>query len=454
MALTIKYNPKLSPEENFNELLKDAGYPVSRIADLRIAKEATPIETLPEDGRNTVVYIEVPADLAAKYDNENQEDVTPQTEGNKVYRHRYKRISLMSLLNTNPVGVDSEVNYDPINDTLSGANKPMMKLMGADKVFTDEFIQSRTSISGTDGDVVRYGTNRIRGSFIANNCFIDINLPEEATYTLKADATAGKQLLFKLTLNGQGDTSEYSVPKGTYESADVAFAGKGNTIKRVPITLHDLLVLGNSVLNTKYNELAYEDVPYRKNFLHGKFAFTRVSTVPQKTIFPEGLELSIPEGASGLIRYASPMAKYPEVHGNVNTYVLPLLAKEAADYCSKFLDTEEKFKFDKIDTQSNKNIVVFKTGKYNQETDLPKFEAFIGKMLNETGLERTDAPTTVTYDGSVVIHKVFVDPSDDMFMSEPIYIALVPLEEKLTLKEGMDGFSALKLADEDTLPEM
>ena len=53
-----------------------------------------------------------------------------------------------------------------------------------------------------------------------------------------------------------------------------------------------------------------------------------------------------------------------------------------------------------------------------------------------------------------MIHKVFVDPSDDMFMSEPIYIALVPLEEKLTLKEGMDGFSALKLADEDTLPEI
>lgn len=261
-------------------------------------------------------------------------------------------------------------------------------------------------------------------------------------------------MLFKLTLDGQGDTSEYSVPKGTYEGSDVAFAGKGNIVKRVPITLYDLLVLGNSVLNTKYNELAYEDAPHRKQFLRGKFAFTRVSTVPQKTIFPEGLELTIPEGASGLIRYASPMAKYPEVHGNVNTYVLPLLAKEAADYCSKFLDTEEKFKFDKIDTQSNKNIVVFKTGKYNQETDLPKFEAFIGKMLNETGLKRSEAPTTVTYDGSVVIHKVFVDPSDDMFMSEPIYIALVPLEEKLTLKEGMDGFSALKLADEDTLPEI
>lgn len=76
-------------------------------------------------------------------------------------------------------------------------------------------------------------------------------------------------------------------------------------------------------------------------------------------------------------------------------------------------------------------------------------------MLNDTGLEKSEPASSVTYTGSAVIHKVFVDPSDDMFMSEPIYIALVPPEtEKLTLKEGMDGFSALKLADEDTLPEI
>lgn len=449
MALTIKYNPKLSDRENFNELLKDAGYPADRIADLRIAR-TEPNETINPADRNATVYIEVPADLAAKYDNENQENITPQTEGNKVFRHTYRTLDISTAIKAESTVIDSEVGFTADEDI---TNSPTIrKANGSAAVFKNQEDFNRIIHHGRDGDVVDYGQNIYSVSFVGSLAFHG-SIPEAVT-TIKADVTAGKQLLFKLTLNGQGDTSEYSVPKGTYEGADVAFAGKGNTIKRVPITLHDLLVLGNSVLNTKYNELAYEDAPHRKQFLHDKFAFTRVSTVPQKTIFPEGLELSIPEGASGLIRYASPMAKYPEVHGNVNTYVLPLLAKEAADYCSKFLDTEEKFKFDKIDTQSNKNIVVFKTGKYNQETDLPKFEAFIGKMLNETGLERSEAPTTVTYDGSVVIHKVFVDPSDDMFMSEPIYIALVPLEEKLTLKEGMDGFSALKLADEDTLPEI
>lgn len=449
MALTIKYNPKLSDRENFNELLKDAGYPADRIADLRIAR-TEPNETINPADRNATVYIEVPADLAAKYDNENQENITPQTEGNKVFRHTYRTLDISTAIKAESTVIDSEVGFTADEDI---TNSPTIrKANGSAAVFKNQEDFNRIIHHGRDGDVVDYGQNIYSVSFVGSLAFHG-SIPEAVT-TIKADVTAGKQLLFKLTLNGQGDTSEYSVPKGTYEGADVAFAGKGNTIKRVPITLHDLLVLGNSVLNTKYNELAYEDAPHRKQFLHDKFAFTRVSTVPQKTIFPEGLELSIPEGASGLIRYASPMAKYPEVHGNVNTYVLPLLAKEAADYCSKFLDTEEKFKFDKIDTQSNKNIVVFKTGKYNQETDLPKFEAFIGKMLNETGLERTEAPTSVTYDGSVVIHKVFVDPSDDMFMSEPIYIALVPLEEKLTLKEGMDGFSALKLADEDTLPEI
>lgn len=449
MALTIKYNPELSDRENFNELLKDAGYPADRIADLRIAR-SEPNETVNPADRNTTVYIEVPADLAAKYDNENQEAITPQTEGNKVFRHTYRTLDITTAIKAESTVIDSEVGFQQDEDI---SNSPTIrKANGSAAIFKNQEDAGRIIHHGRDGNVVDYGQNVYSVSFVGSLAFHGSIL--EAVTTIKADATAGKQLLFKLTLNGQDDTSEYSVPKGTYEGADVAFAGKGNTIKRVPITLHDLLVLGNSVLNTKYNELAYEDAPHRKQFLQNKFAFTRVSTVPQKTIFPEGLELSIPEGASGLIRYASPMAKYPEVHGNVNTYVLPLLAKEAADYCSKFLDTEEKFKFDKIDTQSNKNIVVFKTGKYNQETDLPKFEAFIGKMLNETGLERTDAPTTITYDGSVVIHKVFVDPSDDMFMSEPIYIALVPLEEKLTLKEGMDGFSALKLADEDTLPEM
>ncbi len=449
MALTIKYNPELSDKENFNELLKDAGYPADRIAELRIAKTESNETVSPAD-RNTTVYIEVPADLAAKYNNENQESITPQTEGNKVFRHTYRTLNISTAIKAESTVIDSEVGFTADE---SITNSPTIrKANGSAAVFKNQEDANRIIHHGRDREVVDYGQNIYSVSFVGSLAFH--GGISEAVTTIKADATAGKQLLFKLTLNGQGDTSEYSVPKGTYEGADVAFAGKGNTVKRVPITLHDLLVLGNSVLNTKYNELAYEDAPHRKQFLHDKFAFTRVSTVPQKTIFPEGLELSIPEGASGLIRYASPMAKYPEVHGNVNTYVLPLLAKEAADYCSKFLDTEEKFKFDKIDTQSNKNIVVFKTGKYNQETDLPKFEAFIGKMLNETGLKRSEAPTTVTYDGSVVIHKVFVDPSDDMFMSEPIYIALVPLEEKLTLKEGMDGFSALKLADEDTLPEI
>lgn len=449
MALTIKYNPELSDKENFNELLKDAGYPADRIAELRIAKTESNETVSPAD-RNTTVYIEVPTDLAAKYNNENQESIAPQTQGNKVFRHTYRTLNISTVIKTESTVIDSEVGFTADEDI---TNSPTIrKANGSAAIFKNQEDANRIIHHGRDGDVVDYGQNIYSVSFVGSLAFHG-SIPEAVT-TIKADATAGKQLLFKLTLNGQGDTSEYSVPKGTYEGSDVAFAGKGNTIKRVPITLHDLLVLGNSVLNTKYNELAYEDAPHRKQFLQNKFAFTRVSIVPQKTIFPEGLELSIPEGASGLIRYASPMAKYPEVHGNVNTYVLPLLAKEVADYCSKFLDTEEKFKFDKIDTQSNKNIVVFKTGKYNQETDLPKFEAFIGKMLNETGLGRTEAPTTVTYDGSVVIHKVFVDPSDDMFMSEPIYIALVPLEEKLTLKEGMDGFSALKLADEDTLPEI
>ena len=450
MALTIKYNPELSDRENFNELLKDAGYPADQIADLRIVR-SEPNETINPADRNTTVYIEVPADLAAKYDNENQESITPRTEGNKVFRHTYRTLNISTAIKAESTVIDSEVGFQSDEDI---SNSPTIrKANGSAVIFKNQEDVSRIIHHGRDSDVVDYGQNVYSVSFVGSLAFHG-TIPDAVT-TIKADATAGKQLLFKLTLNGQGDTSEYSVPKGTYAGADVAFAGKGNTVKHVPITLHDLLVLGNSVLNKKYEELAYEDVPHRKQFLRGKFAFTRVSTVPQKTIFPEGLELTIPEGASGLIRYASPMAKYPEVHGNVNTYVLPLLAKEAADYCSKFLDTEEKFKFDKIEVQSNKTFVVFKTTKYNQETDLPKFDAFLTKMLNDTGLEKSEPASSVTYTGSAVIHKVFVDPSDDMFMSEPIYIALVPPEtEKLTLKEGMDGFSALKLADEDTLPEI
>lgn len=450
MALTIKYNPELSDRENFNELLKDAGYPEARIADLRILK-SEPNETVSPADRNTTVYIEVPADLAAKYDNQNQEDVTPQTEGNKVFKHRYRKLEISTAIKAEATVIDSEVDFQPDEDMSS--SKTIRKANGAADIFKHQEDYERIYIHEKEYPVVSYGRNVYSVSFVNSLAFQgDIR---EAVVNIKADATAGKQLLFKLTLDGQDDTSEYSVPKGTYAGADVAFAGKGNTVKHVPITLHDLLVLGNSVLNKKYEELAYEDVPHRKQFLRGKFAFTRVSTVPQKTIFPEGLELTIPEGASGLIRYASPMTKYPEVHGNVNTYVLPLLAKETADYCSKFLDTEEKFKFDKIEVQSNKTFVVFKTTKYNQETDLPKFDAFLTKMLNDTGLEKSEPASSVTYTGSAVIHKVFVDPSDDMFMSEPIYIALVPPEtEKLTLKEGMDGFSALKLADEDTLPEI
>ena len=450
MALTIKYNPELSDRENFNELLKDAGYPADQIADLRIVR-SEPNETINPADRNTTVYIEVPADLAAKYDNENQESITPRTEGNKVFRHTYRTLNISTAIKAESTVIDSEVGFQSDEDI---SNSPTIrKANGSAVIFKNQEDVSRIIHHGRDSDVVDQGQNVYSVCFVGSLAFHG-SIPEAVT-TIKADATAGKQLLFKLTLNGQGDTSEYSVPKGTYAGADVAFAGKGNTVKHVPITLHDLLVLGNSVLNKKYEELAYEDVPHRKQFLRGKFAFTRVSTVPQKTIFPEGLELTIPEGASGLIRYASPMAKYPEVHGNVNTYVLPLLAKEAADYCSKFLDTEEKFKFDKIEVQSNKTFVVFKTTKYNQETDLPKFDAFLTKMLNDTGLEKSEPASSVTYTGSAVIHKVFVDPSDDMFMSEPIYIALVPPEtEKLTLKEGMDGFSALKLADEDTLPEI
>lgn len=450
MALTIKYNPELSDKENFNELLKDAGYPADRIAELRIAR-TEPNETVNPADRNTTVYIEVPADLAAKYDNEHQESITPQTEGNKVFKHTYRTLNISTAIKAESTVIDSEVGFTADEDI---NNSPTIrKANGSAAIFKNQEDFSRIIHHGRDGDVVDYGQNFYSVSFVGSLAFHG-SIPEAVT-TIKADVTSGKQLLLKLTLNGQGDTSEYSVPKGTYAGADAAFAGKGNTVKHVPITLHDLLVLGNSVLNKKYEELAYEDVPHRKYFLRGKFAFTRVSTVPQKTIFPEGLELTIPEGASGLIHYASPMAKYPEVHGNVNTYVLPLLAKEAADYCSKFLDTEEKFKFDKIEVQSNKTFVVFKTTKYNQETDLPKFDAFLTKMLNDTGLEKSEPASSVTYTGSAVIHKVFVDPSDDMFMSEPIYIALVPPEtEKLTLKEGMDGFSALKLADEDTLPEI
>lgn len=93
MALTIKYNPELSDKENFNELLKDAGYPADRIAELRIAR-TEPNETINPADRNATVYIEVPADLAAKYDNEHQESITPQTEGNKVFRHTYRTLNI------------------------------------------------------------------------------------------------------------------------------------------------------------------------------------------------------------------------------------------------------------------------------------------------------------------------------------------------------------------------
>ena len=77
----------------------------------------------------------------------------------------------------------------------------------------------------------------------------------------------------------------------------------------------------------------------------------------------------------------------------------------------------------------------------------------MNRAVQGSGLIRKPS-NGVSYPDSALTYKVETSIANDMFMSGPVYIALVPPKtEKMTLREDMDGFEAMILRDASSLPE-
>lgn len=133
MAFKIKYNPKLSDRENFDLLLKDCGYPEGRVSELKVKQGPVDISETPT-GLNTSIYIEVPASIASQYSNVHQESFTPEAEGNKVFHHRYKRLTADEHFVSEATVIDSDVEYDHGVDQLATNNGYVMEALGISNV--------------------------------------------------------------------------------------------------------------------------------------------------------------------------------------------------------------------------------------------------------------------------------------------------------------------------------
>lgn len=451
MAFKIKYNPKLSDRENFNLLLKDCGYPEGRVSELKVKQGPVDISETPT-GLNASVYIEVPASIASQYSNTHQESFTPEAEGNKVFHHRYKRLDVSEHFVSEAAVIDSDVEFDHGLDQLATTNQYVMEALGISAVLRPEDY-SKLTIQGIDNSLVQYGSNRIKLSLSNMLSFKDFS-SESFVLNMNANATSGKRVLLKLSITNPNNLSSFKIPEGTYEGTDFAYTSKGNIIQPKEIKLIDLISNEIGLVTDKVKEIMFSDNQSKQQFFNDKYSFTRIGVVPKTAVYPKTVTVENMPNLLNLVKYVSPTDNHPYIVGDVNVYMIPLVDKEVAQYLGTISDQTNRFRFDRLDTNSNGTFVIFNVvGKYNAVTDSSKFSEFVNQALQGSGLVRKPS-NGVSYPDSALTYKVETSIANDMFMSGPVYIALAPPKtEKLTLREDMDGFEAMILRDASSLPE-
>lgn len=451
MAFKIKYNPKLSDRENFDLLLKDCGYPDGRVSELKVKQGPVDISETPT-GLNTSIYIEVPASIASQYSNEHQESFTPEAEGNKVFHHRYKRLTVDEHFVSEATVTDSDVEYDHGIDQLVSTNRYVMEALGISNVLRPENY-GKLTIQGIDNSLIQYGSNRIKVSLSNMLSFKDFS-SESFVLNMKADATSGKRVLLKLSLTNIPNPDSFKIPEGTYEGTDLAYTSKGNIIQPKVVKLNDLISNEIGLVTDKAREVMFADNQGKQQFFSDKYSFTRVGAVPKTAVYPKTVTVENTPNLLNLVKYVSPTSSHPSIAGDVNVYMIPLVDKEVAQYLGQVSDQTNRFRFDRLDTNSNGTFVIFNVvGKYNAVADSSQFTEFVNRALQGSGLIRKPS-NGVSYPDSALTYKVETSIANDMFMSGPVYIALVPPKtEKMTLREDMDGFEAMILRDASSLPE-
>lgn len=451
MAFKIKYNPKLSDRENFDLLLKDCGYPDGRVSELKVKQGPVDISETPT-GLNTSIYIEVPASIASQYSNEHQESFTPEAEGNKVFHHRYKRLTVDEHFVSEATVIDSDVEYDHGIDQFTSTNRYAMEALGISNVLRPEDY-GKLTIQGIDSNLVQYGSNRIKVSLSNMLSFKDFS-SESFVLNMKADATSGKRVLLKLSLTNLPNPDSFKIPEGTYEGTDLAYTSKGNIIQPKVVKLNDLISNEIGLVTDKAREVMFADNQSKQQFFSDKYSFTRVGAVPKTAVYPKTVTVENTPNLLNLVKYVSPTSSHPSIAGDVNVYMIPLVDKEVAQYLGQVSDETNRFRFDRLDTNSNGTFVIFNVvGKYNAVADSSQFTEFVNRALQGSGLIRKPS-NGVSYPDSALTYKVETSIANDMFMSGPVYIALVPPKtEKMTLREDMDGFEAMILRDASSLPE-
>lgn len=451
MAFKIKYNPKLSDRENFNLLLVDCGYPSDRVSELKVKQGPVDISETPT-GLNASVYIEVPASIASQYSNAHQESFTPEAEGNKVFHHRYKRLTANEHFVSEATVIDSDVEYDHGVDRFGSTTRYIMEALGFSNVLRPEDY-GKLTIQGIDNSLVQYGSNKIRVSLSNMLSFKDFS-SGSFVLNMSADATSGKRVLLKLSITDLPNPDSFKIPKETYEGTDLAYTSKGNIIQPKVIKLNDLISNEIGLVTDKVKEVMFSDSQGKQQFFSDKYSFTRKGLVPKTAVYPKTVTVENTPNLLNLVKYVSPTDNHPYIAGDVNVYMIPLVDKEVAQYLGGVSDQTNRFRFDRLDTNSNGTFVIFNVvGKYNAVADSNKFSEFVNQALQGSGLVRKPS-NGVSYPDSTLTYKVETSIANDMFMSGPVYIALVPPKtEKLTLREDMDGFEAMILRDASSLPE-
>lgn len=451
MAFKIKYNPKLSDRENFNLLLVDCGYPSDRVSELKVKQGPVDISETPT-GLNASVYIEVPASIASQYSNAHQESFTPEAEGNKVFHHRYKRLTVDEHFVSEATVIDSGVEYDHGVDQLATNNGYVMEALGISNVLRPKDY-SKLTIQGIDNSLVQYGSNRVKLSLSNMLSFKDFS-SESFVLNMSADATSGKRVLLKLSITNPISLPSFKIPEGTYEGTDLAYTSKGNIIQPEEVKLIDLISNEIGLVTDKAREVMFSDSQGKQQFFSDKYSFTRAGVVPKTAVYPKTVTVENTPNLLNLVKYVSPTSSHPSIAGDVNVYMIPLVDKEVAQYLGHVSDETNHFRFDRLDTNSNGTFVIFNVvGKYNAVADSSQFTEFVNRALQGSGLIRKPS-NGVSYPDSALTYKVETSIANDMFMSGPVYIALVPPKtEKMTLREDMDGFEAMILRDASSLPE-
>lgn len=283
--------------------------------------------------------------------------------------------------------------------------------------------------------------------------FKDFN-SESFVLNMNADATSGKRVLLKLSITNPVSLPSFKIPEGTYEGTDLAYTSKGNIIQPKVVKLNNLISNEIGLVTDKAREVMFSDKQSKQQFFSDKYSFTRAGAVPKTAVYPKTVTVENTPNLLNLVKYVSPTDNHPYIAGDVNVYMIPLVDKEVAQYLGSVSDQTNHFRFDRLDTNSNGTFVIFNVvGKYNAVADSNKFSEFVNQALQGSGLIRKPS-NGVSYPDSTLTYKVETSIANDMFMSGPVYVALVPPKtEKLTLREDMDGFEAMILRDASSLPE-